>query len=78
MAAPQPNLLDKKLSLYMISPHGGASPGDRNSLVVPKNIHVFAQSYRENTYYQPRLGYEDANPRFSGIRYVWKEKTDKK
>jgi hypothetical protein len=78
MAIPQADLLDKKLSLYMISPHGGASPGDRNSLVVPKNIHVFAQSYRKDTYYNPRIGYDVANPRFSGIRYIWKEKIDKK
>jgi len=78
MAVQQPDLLNKKLSLYMISPHGGASPGDRNSLVVPKNIHVFAQSYRKDTYYNSRIGYDDANPRFSGIRYIWKEKIDKK
>ena len=78
MAVPQPDLLNKKLSLYMISPHGGASPGDRNSLVVPNNIHVFAQSYRKDTYYTPHPTYDVAQSRFSGIRYIWKEKTDKK
>ena len=77
MAVPYPDLLDKKLSLYMVMAHGMTSPGDRNSYVVPNNIHVFAQADREKTLVRN----EDPDvtiPPFDTIRNIWKIKTDKK
>lgn len=72
MAVPV-DLLDIKLSTYMITPHGATMPGDANTTTIPDNMHVFAQGVRKDTYYKSRVGYEVAQPRFSGIRYLWKE-----
>jgi hypothetical protein len=72
------DLLDKKLSTYIITPHGTTMPGDENTSTIPDNIHVFAQGVRADTMYASHPAYEVDKPRFSGIRFLWKESVDNK
>jgi len=73
---PTSNLLDRKLSTYIVSPHGVTTAGDSNTFVVSKNMHVFCMTFRRQTFFQdPTPGGHD---HFRGIRNVCYNYIDKK
>ena len=73
---PTSNLLDRKLSTYIVSPHGVTTAGNSNTFVVSKNMHVFCITFRRQTFFQdPNPGGHD---HFRGIRNICFNYIDKK
>jgi hypothetical protein len=63
-------LLDKKLSTYIITPHGMTQRGDDNTTTVPSNCHIFAMGVHEMTYFANPNGFP-VDDSFQGIRNLW-------
>ena len=72
------DLLERKLSTYILVAHGTTTPGDNNTYTIPKNMHLMVQSERVATSFSPRDDYECSKPIFSGIRYLWQKAKDDK
>jgi len=73
---PTSNLLDRKLSTYIVSPHGVTSIGPNNTFVVSKNMHVFCITFRQQTFFlDPNAGGHD---HFRGIRNICYNYIEKK
>jgi len=65
---PVNSLLDRKLSSYIVTPHGNTTVGDANTFTVGKNLHVFCMAFRRKTYFtDPVAGRSDY---FKGIRDI--------
>lgn len=73
---PTSNLLDRKLSTYIVSPHGITTAGHSNTFVISKNMHVFCITFRRQTFFHdPTPGGHD---HFRGIRNICYNYDDKK
>jgi len=70
---PVDSLLDRKLSSYIVTPHGDTTVGDANTFTVGKNLHVFCMAFRRKTYFTDPLRRGDHFNGIKDILYLYKD-----